>query len=218
MSTGDTPRTPGLGDLFAKLRKSVGDGMRITMPAIVTRYDANKQCVDAQIVTMNEVAGEDGPVAERLAPVLNAPVMFYGSGGYRDTMPIEVGSVVTLFFTSVSLERWLSLGGEVEPRDASRYTHALAYPGGHSFAGSTSPSTSAPADARVFHGPAGGIFKFGGPSSSNVPLTLADANALKASIAAIPPTGNAFADAAVAAVKLAFADWHPSGSPRIKVP
>lgn len=210
----DEPRTPSLADLMLRMARSSTAGSQHCLPATVTRYDAVKQCVDAQPTIQSERIDEDGTVvAERLPPVLNAPVMFYGSGDYRDTFPIEVGAVVILFFTSASMERWLSMGGEVAPADGRRHTlsDAVAYPGGHSFAGPTKPGTTAPTNARVFHGQ---NFKFGGPSSAKRAATLEDLLALKAIFdawAVVPMDGGA-------ALKAALTDWQPTGSPRIKLP
>lgn len=213
----DEPRNPSLVDLLLKTRRTMVDGMTVSLPAVVTRYDSDKQCVDAQPVIMQERAGEDGVVIEeRLPAVLNAPVTFYGSGPWRDTLPITEGSVVILHFSSAALDRWLTLGGEVAPRDPRKHTltDAFAYPGGHSFGGATAPSTSAPTNARVFHGPADGNFLIGGPDSNRPPATLDDLEALKAIFDAwvvAPMDGGA-------ALKMLLADWNPTGSPRIKLP
>lgn len=151
----DESRTPTLTDLFLRMARSTAAGSVHCLPATVIRYDATRQCVDAQPTIMSERAGEDDTtIVKLLPPVLNAPVMFYGSGSYRHTIPVEVGAVVMLHFTSASMERWLTLGGQVEPRDGRRHTlsDAVAYLGGHSFAGTTAPATTAPINARVLHG------------------------------------------------------------------
>jgi hypothetical protein len=218
----DEPRNPSLVDILLKQRRSMIGGMQITLPAVVTRYDATRQCVDAQPTTTQERASEDGiTIEEWLPPVLSVPVMFYGgSGVWADTIPIAVGQVVVLHFSSVALDRWLTIGGTgVNPQSPSRHATdagAFAYPGGHSFAGSTAPKTTAPTTARVFHGP--GDFRFGSPSSSKVPSTLTDLQALKAAIAAATVPPGDLGAAALAAIKAAVAGWNPTGSPRIKVP
>ena len=80
----DEPRTPSLADLMLRMARSSTAGSQHCLPATVTRYDAVKQCVDAQPTIQSERIDEDGTVvADRLPPVLNAPVMFYGSGDYR---------------------------------------------------------------------------------------------------------------------------------------
>ncbi len=214
MSDVDAPRTPTLADLFMRMARSSSASSHHCLPATVMRYNATKQAVDAQPTIEQERQGEDGvTITELLPPVLNAPVLFLGSGAYRDTFPIAVGSVVILLFTSVSLERWLTLGGRVEPRDQRRHTlsDAVALPAGHSFAGPTAPPTSAPTNARVFHGPA---FKFD-PAATNIPATLADLNELKQLMATWDGTGTMDGGTSLRA---RFASWSPSGSPRIKIP
>lgn len=160
-------RVPTLAELMSRSAAALMDGMHVTLPAVVERYDAARQCVDAQPTIMRERIGEDGAtIADRLPVVLNAPVVFPGSGGYRITFPIEVGSVVVLHFTSAAMDRWLTLGGkDVEPRDGRRHdlASAFAVPGGHSLAGSTAAGTTAPEDALVVHGDA---IKLGGPGAT----------------------------------------------------
>lgn len=159
------------GMLVEMVRRSASglvDGMYVTLPAVVERYDADRQCVDAQPTIMRERPSEDGAtIVERLPVVTRVPVVFQGSGSYRQTFPIEVGSMVILHFTSASMDRWLSIGGkDVEPRDDRRHdtSSAFAMPGGHSFGGSTAPSTTAPTDAWVTHAPA---IKLGGPGATH---------------------------------------------------
>lgn len=146
---------PSLTGLLQRIRARATQEVRILLPARVERFDADRQCVDAQPWIQREVTLEDGSTAiERLPVVTNAPVMFPRSGDYAITFPVAVGSTVVLHFTSASLDRWLAIGGEVAPGDARKLTlnDAFAVPGGHSFAGSTAPSTSAPTISMVLHG------------------------------------------------------------------
>lgn len=178
------------GMLVEMVRRSASglvDGMYVTLPAVVERYDATRQCVDAQPTIMREREGEGGAtIVERLPVVTNAPVVFEGSGSYRQTFPIAVGSMVLLHFTSASMDRWLSIGGkDVEPRDDRRHdtSSAFAVPGGHSFGGSTAPSTTAPTDAWVTHGPA---IKLGGPGATHRVAREVDLRFLADAIQAAP--------------------------------
>ena len=104
--------TPSLADLLRRHDAALLDGMHITLPAVVERYDPDRQCVDAQPITTQEARGEDGrPITERLPAVTNAPVLFPRSSSYRITWPVEVGSVVVLHFTSVQLDRAFATPG-----------------------------------------------------------------------------------------------------------
>lgn len=211
----DENPTPSLADLLLLAGSNLHDGVYTSLPAKVTRWDAAKQAVDAQPTTKRRVDPGDGSVVlERYPVVTNAPVAFPGSGPYRLTWPVAVGSIVLLVFPSTSIDRWLAMGAEVDPADDRKHTlsDAFAIPGGHSFAGPAKPGTTAPTDAMVLHA---ALLKLGGPASVNVPFTLADASALKAAIAAWPGTGTTDGGASLKAV---FAAWNPTGSPRIKVP
>lgn len=159
---------PSLAELMMNAGRSLLDGMQVTLPAIVERYDADKQCVDATPTIKHPRRKEDGTVVyESLPVVTSCPVLFPGSGPYRITWPIEVGSVVVLHFTSASLGQWLTLGGIQEPGDGRRHdgTSAFAVPGGHSFGGSTAPGTTAPTSEMVVHAPGG--MRLGGPAASD---------------------------------------------------
>jgi hypothetical protein len=206
-----------LVDLMRRSASGLVDGMYVTLPAVVERYDATRQCVDAQPTIMRERQGEDGEtIVDRLPVVSNAPVVFMGSGGYRDTFPIEVGSLVLLHFTSAAMDRWLSIGGkDVEPQDTRRHdaTSAFAVPGGHSFGGSTAPGTTAPTDARVLHAPTGGLIRAGGPAAVIAPTLASEVAALKAAIAAwIPVAGDGGES-----LKAVFAAWSAPGASKVRV-
>lgn len=177
MSGPDDPRTPTLARLLQRSAAALLDGMHVTLPARVESYDATRQCVDAQPLIKREFAREDGSTGvERLPVVTRCPVVFPGSGGYRLTFPIEAGSVVVLHFTSASLDRWLAIGGEVAPEDGRKLSlsDAFAVPGGHSFAGSTAPTTTAPEDAMVLHA---ALLRLGGPAATDPVVRKSDLDA-----------------------------------------
>lgn len=209
-------KVPTLAELMQRSAAALMDGMHVTLPAVVERYDAARQCVDAQPTIKRERLGEDGAtVADSLPVVLNAPVVFPGSGPYRMTFPIEVGSVVILHFTSAAMDRWLALGGkDVEPRDGRRHdlASAFAVPGGHSLAGSTAASTTAPEDALVVHAPTGGLVRVGGPAAATPPSLASEMAALKAAFAAFVP-----ASADGTSIKTIFTDWSAPGATKVRV-
>lgn len=156
---------PSLTGLLQRIRARATQEVRILLPARVERFDADRQCVDAQPWIDDVTIQADGTLLrERLQVATNCPVMYPRSGPYAITFPIAVGSTVMLAFTSASLDRFLAIGGSVDPEDPRRHTisDAVAYPGGHSFAGETAPSTSAPTNAMVMHAAA---LKLGGPGA-----------------------------------------------------
>ena len=79
---------------------------------------------------------------------------FPGSGAFPETFPLKAGDTVLLVFSSSSIDRWLSLGGEVDPIDDRRHhiTDAMAIPGLRSM-NAALPSTALDPNARVIGGP-----------------------------------------------------------------
>lgn len=193
----------------------------VELPARVDAYDEERQCVDATPWPLAREVLEDDTVVNRQYPtVLSAPVIFPGAGPYRITFPIALGSTVMLRFTSANLSKWLALGGQVASIDGRRHDlcSAVADPGGHSFAGISAPSTTAPTDAMVLHGPK---LRLGGPDADDPVSRMSDlqqvldyavaVNArLTAHTHAVATTGTAAAQSGTAAPTAAASPSTPS--------
>ena len=111
--------------------------VRVALPARVESYDATTQQIVAQPLVMEGYIDETGDrLADRLPAIAGVPVVFPGAGGFRVTFPIAIGDTVLLVFASSSIDRWLALGGEVDPADDRRHalSDAIAIPGLRDFA------------------------------------------------------------------------------------
>jgi hypothetical protein len=174
-------------------------GVRVSLPARVTSYDAGTCKVSAQPLIRDAYIDEDGERATELPPIVNeVPVMFPGSGGVRFKFPIAVGDTVLLVFASSSLDRWLVRGGEVDPVHDHHHTltDAVAIPGLQDFAHVTDASPMIEITANEIR--AGG---------SSALATKADLDTLKSAIsgaATVPTDGGA---AFKAAILVALAAW-----------
>ena len=136
--------TPDLATVIRAAISGQLKGARVALPARVETYDASTQQVTAQPLVYDGYLDETGKrQSERLPVVAGVPVLFPGGGGFRVTFPIVAGDTVLLVFASSSLEKWLSLGGEVDPVDDRRHhiSDGIAIPGLHDFA---HPLVSAP--------------------------------------------------------------------------
>ena len=136
--------TPDLATVIRAAISGQLKGARVALPARVETYDANTQQVTAQPLVYDGYLDETGKrQSERLPVIAGVPVLFPGGGGFRVTFPIVAGDTVLLVFASSSLEKWLSLGGEVDPVDDRRHhiSDGIAIPGLHDFA---HPLASAP--------------------------------------------------------------------------
>ncbi len=125
-------RAPSLFDVIQTALNARLADLHVALPARVERYDAARQMLDAQPLLLSAYQQEDGSRAtERIPVITNVPVLFPGAGGFRLTFPVEVGDTVLLIFAERSLDRWLALGGEVDPADRRMHdlTDAVAIPG-----------------------------------------------------------------------------------------
>ena len=185
-------QTPTLEQVLRLRQEQAVADLYIELPARVERFDSVLQCVDATPVVLRDRELEDGSiVSERLPTVVRAPVLYLGSGAFRVTFPVEVGSIVMLRFTSANLSQWLAKGGVSNVQDGRRHDlcSAVAYPGGHSFAGEGRPSTSAPSDAMVLHAP---VLKLGGTNASGAVVVQSALSAFMTALDnAIPSAGTA---------------------------
>src|SRR4029077_1835714 len=97
--------------------------VRVALPGPIEAYDANTCQADVQPLIMEAQPQPDGSTVTALLPVVpHVPVVFVGGGGSRLTFGVKTGDPCMLIFASSSLDRWLALGGEVDPLD-DRHHH-----------------------------------------------------------------------------------------------
>jgi hypothetical protein len=140
-------RSPTFIEALGRMFDARIEGVNLSMPARVERYDATKQQIDAQPLIKQAYLDEAGDrQIARLPVIVNVPVIFPGSGSWRVTFPIAKGDTVDLIFSAASLDVWLAKGGEVDPLDDSRFAikDAIAIPGLRDFA---HPLSEPPDDA-----------------------------------------------------------------------
>ena len=138
--------TPSFTSAIVDAIDSKLSGLNISLPAKVETYDASDLRVSVKPLIKRRVEQEDGSIVlESLPIVTDVPLVFPGAGAYRITFPVSVGDTVLLVFASSSLDRWLELGGEVDPADdrSSALSDAIAIPGLRDFKNADSAHTSA---------------------------------------------------------------------------
>jgi hypothetical protein len=129
--------------------RDYSDGVNTSIPARIERVEtrgANLWRVDVQPLIKADYTNEEGSqVVETLPVVTCVPVVMPGAGGYRMTFPVLVGDTVLLVFSQASLDKWLHVGGLVDPGDFGRFdlSDAIAIPGLRDFA---HPWASSPMD------------------------------------------------------------------------
>ncbi len=142
MSTERT--TPTLAHVLERSTAARLEGLNVCMPARIESYDDATCKASVQPLVKRRYVDEAGTFqAEALPVITNVPVVMPGSGGVRVKFPISVGDTVLIMFASCSLDRWLALGGLVDPEDGRRgaLIDAIAIPGLQDFAnaGEASP-------------------------------------------------------------------------------
>ena len=179
--TVDAQQTPTLAGLLTTALDTRMRGVRVALPGRIESYDPVTQTCSVQPLVKDGVVDETGVrTPERLPVVSSVPVCFLGSGAFSITWPIKVGDTVLLVFSSSSIDRWLALGGEVDPIDDRRQhiTDAIAIPGlrdlGHAI-----PATGTDGTAMVMQATS---IKLGDNTASSPVALKSDLLQLKAAI------------------------------------
>lgn len=118
-----------LADLLKKaIDVEISNKLHTMLPGTITKYDAIKQ--KAEVKPLLKKTYLDGTISE-MPIIVDVPVIFPRSGGASLTFPVNIGDTAALFFAERSLERWLTLGGEVEAGASRKYsiTDCVAFMG-----------------------------------------------------------------------------------------
>lgn len=130
------PLQPTLADVIRRAVDERDADLHVSLPGRVEKVvDADKGTVDVKPLVSDRVEVE-GVVRVISVPVVtNVPLMWPGGSRGGITWDIAVGDTVLLVFSDRSLDRWLAMGGEVDPQDPRRHTlsDAVAIPGLRSF-------------------------------------------------------------------------------------
>jgi hypothetical protein len=190
-------QTVELADVLNAAMDARLQGVFTAMPGTVQSYDATKQAADVQPQVKTGYISEGGDRAvERVPVVPHVPVVFPGSGKFSITWPLQPGDTGLLIFCNCSIDRWLAVGGEVDPADDRRHciADAVFIPGLRPF---SSPVTPTPAtDAMVL---SGDDIRIGDASAT--PLAFnADLAQLVSILGGVTP-GPGSGDAAIAALQ-----------------
>ena len=114
-----------LAQTFSVLQTQLRRSLWTALPGRVQSFDPSKQAADVEPLIHDTWEGEDGTSQTGPLPVIpSVPVCFPGSGGWRVTFPVSKGDTGLLIVCSRSIDRWLSEGGSVDPRDDR--THDLS--------------------------------------------------------------------------------------------
>lgn len=161
-------QTPTLADVITGAIEVNRSNLRVALPGRVETYDAATQSCSVQLLVHDGVNDETGTrQPEKLPVITSVPVCFPGSGAFSVTWPIKPGDTVLCVFASSSIDRWLALGGEVDPVDDRRHhiSDAIAIPGLRDF-GHALGATATDSSAMVISGQ----LKLGGATATDAAI------------------------------------------------
>lgn len=120
-----TVATPA--EMFASSLRSMLDArledVHISLPGRIESYDRERQAVVVQPLVKRMFKDPSGELRATSYPAItDVPVEFLGGGEYALTFPVARGMTCRLDFCSASLDKFLALGGEVDPEDPRRFT------------------------------------------------------------------------------------------------
>lgn len=110
--------------------------LNVAIPGKVVSYDRTLKKASVQPLIRRPRTDASGNRVVESLPVINGvPVAFPGAGEFAMTWPLAAGDLVLLIFCHSSLDKWLDVGGEVDPLDPRRFnmSDAVAIPGIRTF-------------------------------------------------------------------------------------
>jgi hypothetical protein len=125
--------TPTLQELIKTAFDHEIANIHTALPGHIVKYDAATQKAEVKPNLQKKYyngAVQDMPI------ITNVPIVFPRSSEAFFKFPLKVNDGVLLIFSERSLERWLSLGGVVEPGASRKFdiSDCIAIPGLFSFA------------------------------------------------------------------------------------
>ena len=132
--------TPTLQDLFKTAFDHEISNIHTALPGHIVKYDAKTQ--KAEVMPDLQKKYYNGTVQD-MPIITNVPIVFPRGDDFFIKLPIKANDSVLLIFIERSLERWLSLGGVVEPGSNRKFdiSDCVAIPGFYSFASPISDSS-----------------------------------------------------------------------------
>lgn len=120
--------TPTLANVIQSALSRFASDLHTSMPASIVSYDRTKQ--KASIQPLLKRRTKDGVVFSY--PVItNVPCYFPRTSTYQHTFELKPNDTGLLIISERSLDRWLEVGGEVDPGDPRKhdFTDGIFFPG-----------------------------------------------------------------------------------------
>ena len=114
-------RVGRLEQLLQNLEHNVFSGLRVSLPAIVTSFDPEKQTISC-VPAVRELVNTNGKVKFTTLPELkDVPIQLPRSGGWSITFPIKPGDECMVVFQDLCIDGWWFRGGIQNWNDLRRH-------------------------------------------------------------------------------------------------
>lgn len=99
-------------DFYTTLMDSIFSRMRVSIPGIISKFDADTQTAEVQIALREHVQQENMQYAwTEIPPLLDVPIVFPRGGGYALTFPVKKGDECLIVFSDMCIDSWFSMSG-----------------------------------------------------------------------------------------------------------
>lgn len=98
-------------EIFRAALDTISEKIRVALPAIVERFDQEKQTVDVQIALREKILLNGETKEIEIPLVCDIPVYFAGGQGFDITIPVEVGDECLIIFADMCIDAWWEAGG-----------------------------------------------------------------------------------------------------------
>lgn len=107
--------------LLKNLEAGVKSGLRVSLPAIVTSFDKEKQTISC-IPAIRELVNINGKAEFKTLPELkDVPINIPRAGGWSITLPIKEGDECQVIFQDLCIDGWWFRGGIQNWNDLRRH-------------------------------------------------------------------------------------------------
>lgn len=124
-----SPQSPSLSEVIRLGIQRELANLHTALPGMVEAYDPETRLARVKPLLRRLYAGEDQAVD--LPVISNVPVLHPRTANAQVSLPISAGDCVLLIFCERSIDRWLEIGGTVDPEDPAMHAlnDAVAIPG-----------------------------------------------------------------------------------------
>lgn len=114
-------RIAKLEQLLHNLEQNIKSDIRVSLPAIVTSFDPEKQTISC-IPTIRELVNTNGKVKFTTLPELkDVPISIPRGGGWSITLPIKIGQECMVIFQDLCIDGWWFRGDIQNWNDLRRH-------------------------------------------------------------------------------------------------